>query len=237
MEKNYSISVIVPFFNEENYLEESVNRLIDVGIFKEIILVDNKSTDKSSLIANSFIKSNQNIVLINAFEKSGKGYAVSEGLKYATSTHLIIHDADLEYFPEDISDMFKLTQKYPNDLILGSRVIGDKVRLNKYYYTRFFNRLFSLFFSLINFYKVTDISSCYQINKLNNLIDMELSENGFAIEVEILSKNLRMNNQIIEIPIKYQARSYSEGKKIKVYDAAIIFIKILNYSRLNFFFK
>ena len=237
MEKNYSISVIVPFFNEENYLEESVNRLIDVGIFKEIILVDNKSTDKSSLIANSFIKSDQNIVLINAFEKSGKGYAVSEGLKYATSTHLIIHDADLEYFPEDISHMFKLTQKYPNDLILGSRVIGDKVRLNKYYYTRFFNRLFSIFFSLINFYKVTDISSCYQINKLSNLIDMELSENGFAIEVEILSKNLRMNNQIIEIPIKYQARSYSEGKKIKVYDAAIIFIKILNYSRLNFFFK
>ena len=237
MEKNYSISVIVPFFNEDNYLEESVNRLIEVGVFKEIILVDNKSTDKSNFIANSFVKSHKNIFLIKAFEKSGKGYAVSVGLKYATSTHLIIHDADLEYFPEDILDMFKLTQKYPNDLILGSRVIGDKVRQNKYYYTRLFNRLFSLFFSLINFYKVTDISSCYQINKLSNLIDMELVEPGFAIEVEILSKNLRMNNKIIETPIKYKARSYSEGKKIKVYDAAIIFFKILNYSRLNFFFK
>ena len=237
METNYSISVIVPFFNEENYLEESVNRLIKVGIFKEIILVDNKSTDRSSLIANTFVKSHQNILLINAFEKSGKGYAVSVGLKYATSTHLIIHDADLEYFPEDISDMFKLTKKYPNDLILGSRVIGDKVRLNKYYYTRLFNRLFSLFFSLINLYKVTDISSCYQINKLRNLVDMELVENGFAIEVEILSKNLRMNNKIIETPIKYQARSYSEGKKIKISDAVIIFFKILKYSRLNFFLK
>ena len=111
------------------------------------------------------------------------------------------------------------------------------MRQNKYYYTRLFNRLFSLFFSLINFYRVTDISSCYQINKLSNLIDMELAEPGFAIEVEILSKNLRMNNKIIETPIKYKARSYSEGKKIKVYDAAIILFKILNYSRLNFFFK
>ena len=110
MEKNYSISVIVPFFNEENYLEESVNRLVKVGIFKEIILVDNKSTDRSSLIANTFVKSHKNIFLIKAFEKSGKGYAVSVGLKYATSTHLIIHDADLEYFPEDILDMFKLTK-------------------------------------------------------------------------------------------------------------------------------
>ena len=72
MEKNYSISVIVPFFNEENYLEESVNRLIEVGVFKEIILVDNKSTDKSNFIANSFVKSHKNIFLIKAFEKVEK---------------------------------------------------------------------------------------------------------------------------------------------------------------------
>lgn len=75
------------------------------------------------MITNTFIKSLQNILLINAFEKSGKGYAVSVGLKNATSTHLIIHDADLEYFPEDIYDMFKLTKKYPNDLILRSSLI------------------------------------------------------------------------------------------------------------------
>ncbi len=237
MEKNYSISVIVPFFNEESYLEKSVNRLLEVNIFKEIILVDNNSTDKSSLIANSFVKKYQNIILINAFEKKGKGYSVSSGLKHATSTHLIVHDADLEYFPDDIPDMIKLSKKYPNDLILGSRVIGDKLRLNKYYYTRFFNKVFSLFFSLINLYRVSDISTCYQINKLSKLIDMELSENRFALEVEILSKNLRMNRQIIETPIRYEARNYLEGKKIKVSDAVIIFLKIINYSKLNIFLK
>lgn len=237
MEKNYSISVIVPFFNEENYLEESVNRLIEVGVFKEIILVDNKSTDKSNFIANSFVRSHKNIFLIKAFEKSGKGYAVSVGLKYATSTHLIIHDADLEYSPKDIKKLFNVSKNEPSCLILGSRTQTNLKRKKIYKTLVLINKFYSIIFSILNNYKVSDIATCYMLLPSNFFIKNINKEKGFGIEVEILSSFLQTNNEIIEFPISYIGRKYSEGKKIKLKDGINIFVKIIKYSKFVLFFK
>tara|TARA_X000001036_G_C20634124_1_gene788372 strand:+ start:330 stop:1049 length:720 start_codon:yes stop_codon:yes gene_type:complete len=234
MDKKISLSVLVPFLNEEDCIFDSVNRLIDTNLFKEIILIDNGSTDQSRIKVNDLVENFKNIKLIEAFEEKGKGYCVQKGINYISSTHVIVHDADLEYFPDDINAMFSYIYEHPNELILGSRTIGDKKRNNKYFHTKLFNQFFSLFFSILNFYKVSDISSCYQINSLKKLRKMKLKENGFALEVEILSKNLKMNYKIIEVPINYEGRTYEEGKKIKIKDAISIFFKIMAYSKLNF---
>ena len=131
--------------------------------------------------------------------------------------------------------MFEVAKVHPNDLILGSRVIGNKERKNIYFTTYFGNRILSIMFSFINRYKVSDISTCYQMYSLKNIQKLNLNEKGFGMELEVLSKFIKLGIEIIEVPIKYEGRSYSEGKKIKLSDALNIAFKMIKYSKLNLF--
>ena len=127
-----NLGVIVPFYNEELFLEASVNRLIEQKIFQQIILVDDCSTDSSLDIAKNLSKNFDYINTVSTDKNSGKGAAVNKGLEFINTTHVIIHDVDLEYFPEDIPEMFDQASLNPNSLILGSRTIGDKKRTSLY---------------------------------------------------------------------------------------------------------
>ena len=231
------ISVIVPFYNEENFIEQSISRLIDTNLFKKIILVNDKSSDTSGQIAKKICEKFDFIQLINLDNQNGKGNAIRVGLDYVRTSHLIIHDADLEYFPSDIPEMFEVAKTNPSCLVIGSRTIGKKYRNNKYKITYYGNKILTYFFSLINFYKVSDIASCYWLIETEVLKNLDIKEKGFAIEVEVLSKFLRGGNQIFEVPINYDGRLYSEGKKIKLKDGISIFIKIVKYSKLLSIFK
>lgn len=224
-----SLSVIVPFFNEEDCLEKSVQRLLDNNIYEEIILVNNNSTDGSSNIAKKLEKNNKNISLYKTNEKKGKGVALTHSKECIKSTHVVIHDADLEYFPEDIIKMFEVSKNYPNSMILGSRFIGEKERKNVYMRTVLANKVMSLFFSLINFYTITDVATCYKLMPTDFYKKTSLKENGFSIEIEILSKFLKYNRSVIEVPIKYEGRSYEEGKKIKTSDGFKYLFNTLKY--------
>lgn len=233
----YSISVIVPFFNEEKYIEKSVKRLIETKLFNQVILVNDGSTDKSPKIAIQLSENYENVQLISLKAKQGKGNAIKVGLKKIKTSHVIIHDADLEYFPSDISEMFDIAKINQKSLILGSRTIGSKKRINQYKITYLANKYYSIFFSIINFYKVSDIASCYWLLETELLKQLNIKEKGFAIEVEVLSKYLKLYSNIIEVPISYEGRQYSEGKKIKIYDGLNILYKIIIYSKLNPFFN
>ena len=234
---NKEISVIVPFYNEEKFIEQSISRLIDINLFKNIILVNDKSSDTSGQIAEKICKQFDFIELINLDNQKGKGNAIRVGLDYVKTSHLIIHDADLEYFPSDIPEMFDAAKKNPSCLVIGSRTIGKKNRNNRYKITYYGNKILTYFFSLINFYKVSDIASCYWLIETEVLKNLHIKEKGFAIEVEVLSKFLRGGNKIFEVPINYDGRLYSEGKKIKLKDGISIFTKIIKYSRLLSIFK
>ena len=109
----YNISVIVPFLNEEKYLEESVERLLKTKLFTQIILVNDGSKDKSPEIARQLDKKYVNVELISSDNQKGKGNAIKTGLKYVHTSHLIVHDADLEYFPSDIPEMFEIAKRIP----------------------------------------------------------------------------------------------------------------------------
>ena len=142
---------------------------------------------------------------------------------------MVIHDADLEYFPEDIIEMFEESKDYPNSMILGSRFIGEKERKNVYTRTTLANKIMSLFFSIVNFYYISDIATCYKLMPVDFYKKTTLKENGFSIEIEILSKFLKYNRSIKEVPIKYEGRSYEEGKKIKTSDGFKYLFNTLKY--------
>ena len=235
--KKYNLSAIVPFYNEEKFLEASVLRLLETNIFEKIILVNDNSTDKSTEIAEMLCQKYEIINLINLKKQNGKGNAIKVALDNIQTTHLIVHDADLEYFPQDIPDMFDIAKTNPSSLILGSRTIGEKVRNNRYKITYFGNKILTYFFSIINYYKVSDIASCYWLIETDILKKLEIKEKGFAIEVEVLSKFLKTDRKIIEVPISYDGRLFSEGKKIKLKDGIKIFIKIIKYSKFTSFVK
>lgn len=231
------ITAIVPFLNEERYLEKSVLRLIETDLFEEIILINDMSEDKSKEIADLLCSKFDFIKLINLEKQEGKGNAIKVGLEYVKTSHLIVHDADLEYFPSDIPEMFNKSIENQRTLVLGSRTIGSKKRNNQYKITYYGNKYLTYFFSIINFYKVSDIASCYWLIETDILKSLDIKEKGFAIEVEVLSKVLQKKLNIIEVPINYDGRLFRDGKKINIKDGILIFFKIIKYSKLLNFFK
>jgi hypothetical protein len=128
--------------------------------------------------------------------------------------------------------MYELSKKNISSLILGSRFIGEKDRKNIYKRTFIANKVMSIFFSLINFYTVSDVATCYKLLPTSFLQSITLKENGFSFEIEILSKFLKFNKSVFEVPIKYEGRSYQEGKKIKSIDG---FFYLLNTVRYRLF--
>ena len=228
-----NLSVVVPFFNEEKFLDQSVNRLLENNIYEEILLIDNNSTDNSYNIAKKLSENNKNIYLYKTNKEKGKGVALSHAKELITTSHVVIHDADLEYFPEDISEMFEISKKFSNSMILGSRFIGKKERKNVYIRTSIANKVMSVFFSIVNFYYISDVATCYKLMPTDFFKKTILKENGFSIEVELLSKFLKYNRSVKEIPIKYEGRSYSEGKKIKTSDGFKYLLNTIKYRFIN----
>ena len=228
-----NLSVIVPFFNEEQFLEESVNRLLSNDIYSSIYLIDNNSNDNSYNIAKDLETKHEKIELHKTKKNKGKGAALEFGRNLIKTSHVVIHDADLEYFPEDIIKMFDVAQTNQNSLILGSRFIGSRKRENIYLRTFLANKVMSSFFSFVNFYKVTDVATCYKLMPSNFFVNTLLKENGFSIEIELLSKFLKYNKSILEVPIAYEGRSYSEGKKIKAFDGIQYLLNTIKYRFLN----
>jgi len=228
-----NLSVIVPFYNEENFLEQSVNRLLENNIYEEILLIDNNSTDNSYNIAKKLSENSKNIYLYKTNKEKGKGVALSHAKELITTSHVVIHDADLEYFPEDICEMFEVSKKFSNSMILGSRFIGKKERKNIYIRTSIANKVMSVFFSIVNFYYISDVATCYKLMPTDFFKKTTLKENGFSIEIELLSKFLKYNRSVKEIPIKYKGRSYSEGKKIKTSDGFKYLLNTIKYRFIN----
>jgi len=224
-----SLAVIVPFFNEEKTIELSLRRLLKIDIVQQIICVNDCSQDKSLEIVEQIKKEDARIEIISNKVNNGKGHAITSAKKYVKTSHVAIHDADLEYFPEDLASMWERVEKYTDSLILGSRFIGSSSRKNIYKRTYIANKLMSLFFSFVNFYKVSDVATCYKLfpNKFFQLIN--IYEKGFSIEIELLSKFLKFNRSIFDVPIRYEGRSYSEGKKIKSKDGILYLVNTIKY--------
>ena len=226
-----TLTVLVPAFNEENTIFESLERLKNISIVTEILVLDDGSTDKTKQLVENAALNNNKIKLIHFDSNNGKGAVLNKSRKFITSDYVVIHDADLEYFPEDIEEMFK--EVNGDNLILGSRFIGNKKRINLYSRTFLANKGMSLFFSLVNSTKITDVATCYKMMPSSFFKANSFTEKGFSIETEMLSRFLKTSDQIIEVPISYKGRSYKEGKKIKLQDGLLYLINTVKYKIIS----
>ena len=228
------LTAIVPFYNEEATIQISIENLLKVSQISQVILVDDCSTDSSLKIAKEFLKRNNEILILQTTKNAGKGAAVRLALNSVNSEYVIVHDADLEYNPQDILPMMKLAESNKNiDVVLGSRFIGNKTRRNIYLRTFFANKFLSFLFSILNRRKVTDVATCYKLIKSEIYQNIELTKNGFEYEIEILSKALEYSSDFAEVPIDYNARTYQEGKKIKFSDGFKYILCIFKYRIKN----
>ena len=228
------LTAIVPFYNEEATIQNSIENLLKVSQISQVILVDDCSTDSSLKIAKAFLKRNNEILILQTTKNAGKGAAVRVALNSVNSEYVIVHDADLEYNPQDILPMLKVVENNKNiDVVLGSRFIGNKTRKNIYLRTFFANKFLSLLFSILNRRKVTDVATCYKLIKSEIYQNIELTKNGFEYEIEILSKALEYSSDFAEVPIDYNARTYQEGKKIKFSDGFKYILCIFKYRIKN----
>lgn len=224
-----TLTVVIPFYNEEDTLKKSVDKVLDSGVGDEIILVDDCSTDASYKIAEEFEKSNKNILLIKTKSNSGKGGAIKHGINHINSELFVVHDADLEYNPKDLIEMKKLANKNEGCVILGSRFIGQKKRNNIYKRALWANKFLSFLFSYVNKKNVSDIASCYKLIPVKILKSFNLIEDGFGYDIEVLAKSLSRGSRVIEVPIEYWGRTYEEGKKIGLYDGIYFTYSIFKY--------
>ena len=211
-----SLTVIVPVFNEEKTVQESLSRLDSVDIVSKIIIVDDCSSDNSNILIQEFIQDKNKYLLLKTNNNSGKGKAIEKAQEYIDTDYVAIHDADLEYYPEDFYSMYEKIDK--NNLVLGSRFIGNLKRNNFYSRTLFANYFLSKLFSMIYKNRVTDVASCYKMIPTKYFKKIKIESSGFEFEIEVLAKYLKISNKISEVPIKYSGRSYAEGKKIKTID-------------------
>lgn len=225
----YSLTAVIPFYNEEDFLQESFERLLSSGVADKILLVDDSSTDSSREIAKNIANKYSNVSYFLNKSNKGKGSALVSVKEHIQTSHMVIHDADLEYDPNDLIKLKKLSIENINSLILGSRFIGGLERNNLYKSTHIANQLLSLLFSIINFYKITDIATCYKMFPAKFFKNTNFKEKGFSIEIEILAKFLKYNTSVFELPIHYSGRSYSQGKKIHIKDGFYYIFNIFKY--------
>tara|TARA_B100000963_G_scaffold262074_1_gene230228 strand:+ start:3886 stop:4569 length:684 start_codon:yes stop_codon:yes gene_type:complete len=222
-----NLTVIVPVYNEELFLEQSLDRLLALEKDFKILIVDDCSNDNSPNIAQQYAKEYEYITFIKKDNNGGKGSVLKEAFKHVNTDFSVIHDADLEYFPEDLLSMYENIDN--KSFVLGSRFIGNLERKNIYIRTFIANKIMSYFFSLIFFTKVTDIATCYKMFPTNSLSNYEIKEKGFSIEIELAAKLIKSKLNYSEVPIKYSGRSYEEGKKIKFYDGIFYLFNTLKY--------
>lgn len=224
-----NLTVVIPFYNEEKFLRKSVERVLKIKDIKTIYLINDGSKDNSLDIAKQLVHENSSIELLSSDINSGKGDALNLVREYIETSHVVIHDADLEYFPDDIQGMFELSQNNPKALILGTRFRGNKDRKNLYTRTLIANKFLSTLFSIVHFRRISDIATCYKLMPTSYFKYQEIKEKGFSIEVELLAKFIKTKESIIEFPISYEGRSYEEGKKIGLKDGFSFIFTIFKY--------
>jgi glycosyltransferase involved in cell wall biosynthesis len=227
------ISIIIPCYNEIKTLEKIVDKVnLQNSYDKEIIIVDDYSTDGSrELIEKNIKKKVQRVILNN--KNYGKGYSLRKGIEIATGEIILIQDADLEYDPSDYHKLIEPIKKGYADVVYGSRFIGSDEKRILFFWHSVGNHLLTLLSNMFSNLNLTDMENCYKVFKSEVIKNIDLKENRFGIEPEITAKIAKKNLRIYEVGVKYYGRKYKDGKKITWKDGFSALRCIIKYNILN----
>ncbi|MBU0686812.1 MAG: glycosyltransferase family 2 protein [Candidatus Margulisbacteria bacterium] len=219
------LSIIIPVYNEQNTLLEILKRVQALDLNKEIIIVDDYSTDRTREILSKYKEANTKIILQS--KNQGKGAAIREGIKMAGGDYVIIQDADLEYNPQEILKLIKLVIDGQAQVVYGSRFKGKHVFRSLSHYLG--NKLLTLITNLLYRTTLTDMETCYKLIPTDLIKQIPLRANRFDFEPEITAKILKRGYKITEVPISYDSRTFAQGKKISWKDGFAAIYALIKY--------
>ena len=231
------LSILIPVYNEEKTILLILNELNSLNIesiSKEIIIVDDCSSDNTIKIIEDYINNINTSINIKLFKhqiNKGKGAAINSAIKYATGEIIIFQDADLEYDPKEYYKIIKPIIDGKADVVYGSRFVGGNPHRILFFWHTIGNKFLTMLSNIFTNLNLTDMETCYKAFKSNIIKNISIQENRFGIEPEITSKISKIKNiRIFEVGISYYGRTYDEGKKISWKDGFRAIYCIIKYN-------
>ena len=228
------LSVLMPVYNERQTVAAIVERVLAVKIPKEIIIVDDGSTDGTADVLEKLADRTDNtpgnsLRVIRHPSNLGKGAAVARAAAAATGALAIIQDADLEYSPDEYYHLLLPILRNEADVVYGSRFLGGSPRRVLYFWHAVGNRLVTLLSNMFTNLNLTDVETGYKAFRTDLLQSIPIRQKGFGFEIEITSKIARRRCRVFEVGISYFGRTYEEGKKITWRDGLRALVLVLKY--------
>lgn len=229
--RGFKVSIVIPVYNEERTIATVLARVAALPVPKEIIVIDDCSTDGTRQILEP-LEAARDIHVIFKPINEGKGAALRTGFRRATGNVVVVQDADLEYDPRDIVQLIKPLVLGKADVVYGSRFLylpADAGSAGASRIHRLGNRLLTKLSNLLTGLRVTDMETCYKAFRRDVLQSFEIKQNRFGFEPEVTARIARRKYSIAEVPIRYTPRGYAEGKKIGLADLFNALYCILRY--------
>lgn len=224
------LSVVMPVYNEEETIHEILSRVIAEETEKEIIVIDDCSTDSTIQKIEEFLKEHpgNDLRLVRHEKNQGKGASVRTGFGEVKGDVVIIQDADLEYDPKEYKVVLGPIREGKADVVYGSRFLGGPHRV-LFFWHSLGNRTLTLFSNMFTNLNLTDMETCYKAFRAEVVRSLKLKSNRFGMEPEITAKVAKGGWRIYEVPISYAGRTYKEGKKITWRDGMVAFWYVIRF--------
>ena len=210
------LSIIIPCYNEESTILKIIEKINNLNCYdKEIIVIDDFSTDKSLEILEKLLTENKIQKLLKNEINLGKGFSLKKGINIASGDIILFQDADLEYDPQDYHKLlFPILNNYA-DVVFGTRFAGSEIKRVLFFWHSFGNWILTNLSNIFTNINLTDMENCYKVFRSDIIKNIKLNENRFGIEPEIVAKISKIKKiRIYEVSVRYYGRTYREGKKI-----------------------